>query len=413
MFRRVLPWICLLLSAALRLQAQDYAGHDALYDFNVPALTPSPKGYVPFYISHYGRHGSRFAWQKDMYGHMKDLFDTAAVKGLLTPLGESVRERAHILYDRCHNQTGELAEKGVEQQRRIADVMAGSFPEVFRQGPAITAWSSHAQRAIMSMGAFCLEMQRLFPELEVRMNENNIYLYKVVPDDKANPFRDTPPAQKPPYSESTSEFFSRHMDYMDVFYRLFTDVKPLFPENRYWNELSYLYQYIGGMDSLDGTVRLDDVVTEEQERVMWEAFNYAVFQGYQGNKNSFWPVIRDIIELGSARVADGKAAVDLRFGHDYALGRTLCLLNVNGIDTVPEDPDNLWKTYSTDMIPMGANLQIILYRPKKAVRRHVPSAPEEVLFKLLLNGREATLPALVPVSGPYYRWSDFVTVFGK
>ena len=23
-------------------------------------LTPAPKGYVPFYISHYGRHGSRY-----------------------------------------------------------------------------------------------------------------------------------------------------------------------------------------------------------------------------------------------------------------------------------------------------------------------------------------------------------------
>ena len=32
------------------------------YSYPVPtkALTPAPEGYAPFYISHYGRHGSRY-----------------------------------------------------------------------------------------------------------------------------------------------------------------------------------------------------------------------------------------------------------------------------------------------------------------------------------------------------------------
>ncbi|MBP5721606.1 MAG: histidine-type phosphatase, partial [Bacteroidales bacterium] len=35
------------------------ASGERAYDFDVPALTPAPEGYKPFYISHYGRHGSR------------------------------------------------------------------------------------------------------------------------------------------------------------------------------------------------------------------------------------------------------------------------------------------------------------------------------------------------------------------
>ena len=31
----------------------------------------------------------------------------------------------------------------------------------------------------------------------------------------------------------------------------------------------------------------------------------------------------------------------------------------------------------------------------------------DILFKLLRNGGEATLPQLHPVSGPYYKWSEF------
>jgi hypothetical protein len=47
---------------------------------------------------------------------------------------------------------------------------------------------------------------------------------------------------------------------------------------------------------------------------------------------------------------------------------------------------------------MASNLQFIFYRsdPKD----------KDVLFKVLLNEEEATLP-LQPVSGPYYRWADF------
>ena len=50
---------------------------------------------------------------------------------------------------------------------------------------------------------------------------------------------------------------------------------------------------------------------------------------------------------------------------------------------------------------MGASLQFIFFRSRK---------DPEVLFKLLLNEREATLP-LDAVDGPYYRWSDFKARF--
>ena len=68
-----------LLAAAicLRAQVRDYeaqlqahpeylAGTDYLCPTGPVALPPAPKGYKPFYISHYGRHGARYAWQSDL-----------------------------------------------------------------------------------------------------------------------------------------------------------------------------------------------------------------------------------------------------------------------------------------------------------------------------------------------------------
>ena len=66
-FRRLfLPLVVLLLAATAGAQSAydeikadiDKAGGVYfMYPFDTPSATPAPKGYEPFYISHYGRHG--------------------------------------------------------------------------------------------------------------------------------------------------------------------------------------------------------------------------------------------------------------------------------------------------------------------------------------------------------------------
>ena len=52
-------------------------GTDYPYSFTVPTLTKTPKGYKPFYISHYGRHGSRYYWNEMLYPQLDTLLVTA------------------------------------------------------------------------------------------------------------------------------------------------------------------------------------------------------------------------------------------------------------------------------------------------------------------------------------------------
>jgi hypothetical protein len=42
-------------------------GTDYPYAFTATQLTKAPSGYKPFYISHYGRHGSRYYWNAMLY----------------------------------------------------------------------------------------------------------------------------------------------------------------------------------------------------------------------------------------------------------------------------------------------------------------------------------------------------------
>ena len=75
MMKRLLLIALLVWAAAFRAGAQmtdiyeqlkahpEYLdGTDYLCPTGPAVLTKAPKGYKPFYISHYGRHGARYAW---------------------------------------------------------------------------------------------------------------------------------------------------------------------------------------------------------------------------------------------------------------------------------------------------------------------------------------------------------------
>ena len=90
----------------------------------------------------------------------------------------------------------------------------------------------------------------------------------------------------------------------------------------------------------------------------------------------------------------------MRFGHETVLLPLVCLIGINGYDLETDNLEELeargW--WCSNVFPMGSNLQFIFYR--SSPRDH------DILFKVLLNEQEATLP--IPTdNAPYYRWSDF------
>ena len=62
-------------------------------------VTAPPKGYEPFYVSHYGRHGSRYLISDRDYENVRRILADAKEAGALTPLGEDVLVRMkHTLF---------------------------------------------------------------------------------------------------------------------------------------------------------------------------------------------------------------------------------------------------------------------------------------------------------------------------
>ena len=110
------------------------------YEFGPIHDTPAPKGYKPYYISHYGRHGSRYAWNSATYTVLKKVLDAAASSNSLTERGRELYEDFNDFYLEPLVNTGDLTDLGMEQHMEIARIMCEDFPEVFRTGERFLPW---------------------------------------------------------------------------------------------------------------------------------------------------------------------------------------------------------------------------------------------------------------------------------
>ncbi len=152
--------------------------------FNYPTptatYTPAPKGYEPFYISHYGRHGSRYVLKDEYYDFPVQVLNEAHKAGKLTAFGEDVRTRVLRVYSVAKQRGGELTQRGARQHEEIATRMTQNFPELFKQkGLTVNAQSSVIQRCIVSMAAFCDGLKTQNPTIKITRDASNSEMQQI------------------------------------------------------------------------------------------------------------------------------------------------------------------------------------------------------------------------------------------
>ena len=133
-------------------------------------LTPAPRGYNPFYISHYGRHGSRYHSRPSMYNGPYVTLAKADSLGKLTELGKDVMQRLDIIRKDAENRWGDLTTLGTQEQQQIITRMYERFPELFKGNAAVDARSTGVGRCVLSMEYALMQLARLNPALDIHFN---------------------------------------------------------------------------------------------------------------------------------------------------------------------------------------------------------------------------------------------------
>ena len=161
LFSTLLLSLALVAAAQLPLPKEEIAANRNLSASNTVAyptptqkLSPAPAGKKPFYISHYGRHGSRYLTKIKDYDYAMETLKKADEAGKLTELGRDVLRRVKLLHDEAYSRWGDLTPLGGQQSKEIIARMMANFPEVFGDGAFIRARSSVVPRCAASMQHF-------------------------------------------------------------------------------------------------------------------------------------------------------------------------------------------------------------------------------------------------------------------
>ena len=376
------------------------SGLDCLLDLSPKVSTPVPKGYEAVYISHYGRHGSRYAYTPDAYTILLNLLSEGRKQGNLTPRGEALLDELEPFWDDVRYRVGDLTEIGWNQHQEIARTMVTSFPTVFGKGSEVDACSSASVRAIMSMSSCCTAISRLSPQTKVYEHQGVTDIQATRPNQGSNPFRYQGPEEVFPYSESSERFFLRHFpNYKDVLARLFRNPDAALGQQNPYDVFFHLYMFVAGMNSLPQDVRLDvkDFFTVEEYATLWETDNYERFREYHAYRTPCSSIVDDMVAKASEALVTGRRGADLRYGHDHVVMALEMIMDLDGFDRAPAHQDELVYWFQTFRSPMAANIQYVFFQPRKG-------KAGDTLVKVLLNGEEAHLGDLEGF--PYYRWED-------
>ena len=412
------------------------SGLDNIYDFDAQICTAAPKGYEAFYISHYGRHGSRYPYTASVATALLDMLHEAGEKENLSEYGNGLMTRLELFMEKAGNHIGELTDLGRQQQYRLAGEMAERYPQAFRKGAVVTAQASSSSRSILSMASFCTALARKYPSIRIDQFQGFAETQATAPNMGRNPLRIKGPGLGNPYRESPAEFMQRRFPEFTetVLGKMFRDPYAALGDRDVQYLMDHIYMLIGGMNSLPDGVRMDfsDIATPETLARMWELDNYQRFCEYIVYTASCCSVFKDIIERADARLAlldsaagklegraEGRAegavgraeGADLRFGHDHVLMSLLMIADIDSFGELPENPDELGHVFQTFRSPMAANLHFVFYRPK--------NGRGPILTGLSLNGQPARLSALdkelglSPDESGFYRWDDVKAWFEK
>lgn len=370
------------------------------------AVTAPPKGYEPFYVSHYGRHGSRYLIGDGDYERMLVLMQKAHDAGALTPLGEDALERIKKVWVVSQGHGGDLSALGARQAHDIAERLYGAYPQIFKNGGRVTARSTVSLRCSLTMSAFCEGLKERNPRLEVTRESSNKYMcYLNYHSPESCEFN----GENGPWREEYRKFEQAHVKGERLAESLFSSseyiLKNINPVELAWG----FYWLAVDMQDTETGVSFYDLFTKQELFDIYQTFNYRFYvtdANYAGGRGmaleNVHPLLRNIIDGAQAAIDGTGDVATLRFGHDGNLIPLTGVLGLKDCYNSEIDPYKFYQVFATYKIaPMAGNVQIIFFRNKQ----------NDVILKFLLNEQETSVPAISTDIAPFYHWNDVKTYY--
>jgi multiple inositol-polyphosphate phosphatase/2,3-bisphosphoglycerate 3-phosphatase len=146
---------------------QPFLGSKTLYQYQQQKYSPPPKDYLPVFINHVGRHGSRHLTKDVNSSYIYQLLLQADSLNELSADGKLLKEKVLRLEKVEKKNFKSITYQGKTEQVGLADRMYANYPATFLKQPApVTACCLYTKeiRTLQTSDAF-------LGELETHINE--------------------------------------------------------------------------------------------------------------------------------------------------------------------------------------------------------------------------------------------------
>ncbi|MCM1318998.1 MAG: hypothetical protein NC217_01290 [Muribaculaceae bacterium] len=399
-----------------------YAGTGLPYD--APGETVSvPDSLQVIFVNHIGRHGARYL--------SSDKFSRKVEKAIskddeLTEVGLRVHRLCVIVDSLSAGHWGALDELGCREQSGIGERFAERYSGLLANNDSIIGFSSYIPRCVMSMDEMTHGVVWENRDLELSLGSGKRYTPLVRAFDIDSAFKEyqDSPAWHNAYNEfrnktcptevalRLSERGSRFLERMcwELIVRgvqnaggpleaaladtLACDWPPEWEleagmsKDKAMEVAEALYRIVGGSQSLFVTTNVPDntytgwlnYFTEQEYARLWECSNLKHYLEWTTTCYGDEParmaeaLLREMLATMDAAAApdyNGPAAI-VRFGHAETLMPLYALMHLPGCYYVTDDLGTVsahWQDF--DVVPMAANLQMVLTRSKTTGKEYL------------------------------------------
>ena len=362
-----------------------------------PAVRPDyPDTLRPVFINHVGRHGARYPASAAHCLTLKRALAKADSLGTITPTGRKLMALNNEIIRLSTDRWGALDSVGMAEQRGIATRMFYDFTEVFRNA-TVQALSSYSPRSMMSMFSFVHQLDRMDNHITFVTSTGRVNSGLVRPFDTCQDYIDV--RHEAPFKDTYDSYFASVCPTAPIVKAL-GEKYPWTSDDERRNLAITEYYVLAGTAAMGLPSVLDQYYTVQEANALWSCFNLRQYLQRTATTISSVPadiaaeLVMNLISTTQAFIdgTDPTAAV-LRFGHAETLMPLLSLLRMkdcyyvtNYFDTVAQH----WQDFH--VVPMAANLQLILFRNPDSGRYYLRADLNEVPTPLIPGNDRLYIP---------------------
>jgi hypothetical protein len=363
-------------------------------------LSKVPKDYTPFYISHYGRHGSRWLISENDFLSVLKVLRSASDNQALTENGINTLKKLEKIWKLAEGHNGDLTELGAKQQEEISRRMIKNNFQAFEGKSFVTAKSTVVPRCIISMAYFTKELIANNPNINLTIESSDKYMKYLNHHTKESiDFRNGDSF----WQEEKRKFRQDNMQPDRFVNNLFNNKNYIYKNINPEKLMEGFYWIASDMQNINTDISFYDLFTKDELFNIYQSINYQTYVNDGPSplskgivKKNAIPLVKNILNEAEYYIDNKIRGASLRFGHDGNIIPLLALLKIEGMDNEEINPKEVFKVWNTfQAAPMAANLQLIFYKNKK----------NNVVVKILHNEREVKIP-LDTNNFPYYEWKD-------